>query len=167
MNDNRPKRQSAIDVFFKLVNAVAWVCFVTMLAVMLVQVFTRYVVNHPLAWTEELSRFAYIWAIFLGAILAQRTKSHMTVTILTEKFPPKIRQATEVFVDLFSIAALSVMLYGTAGQLTRNWGILASSIPISYTWVYLAPFICAGSMIILLLAALVKDVKILFSQSHS
>lgn len=167
MDSNRSAWQQAVDGFFKLINGIAWICFVTMIAVMLLQVFTRYVVNHPLAWTEELSRFSYIWAIFLGSIIAQRTKSHMTVTILVDALPAKIRKCLEFFADLFSIAALSVVLYGTIGQMIRTYGILASSIPISYTFVYLALAIGAAGMIALLAASFVRDVKALFSGSES
>ncbi len=155
------------DKVFKLISAVAWVCFVTMIIVMLIQVFTRYVFNHPLPWTEELSRFSYIWAIFLGAILAQRSKSHMTVTILIEKLPSKARLVLEVLTDLFSALVMGIVLYGTWIQMKKTYGILASSIPISYTFVYLALAIGATGMIVLLLADFVRDiVKLASSRSE-
>ncbi len=166
-----PQSQSPLrfvtEKLFKLIEAVAWVCFVAMMVVMLIQVFTRYVFNHPLPWTEELSRFSYIWAIFLGSILAQRSKSHMTVTILIEKIPPTPRLILEILTDIFSALVMAIVLYGTFIQMRKTYGILASSIPISYTFVYLALAIGAGGMILLLIADFFRSIAKLISPPSS
>lgn len=46
---------------------VVGVLFTTMMLVMLVQVFTRNVLNDPMTGTGELSRYLYVWCTFLGA----------------------------------------------------------------------------------------------------
>ncbi|MCC8180075.1 MAG: TRAP transporter small permease, partial [Planctomycetes bacterium] len=151
--------RQVFDRQLQFFNGVAWVFFVLMIAVMLLQVFTRYVINKPIAWTEETSRFSYIWAIFLGAIIAQREKAHMTVTILVDKLPGRLRRAQQVFADCFSMAVLGVVLYGTILQMRRSYGILASTIDISYTYIYLPLAIGAGSMILLLVGSLVRNLR--------
>lgn len=146
--DNQSVGRKVIDLFFNLVNAVAWVCFVAMIAVMLLQVFTRYVFNHPLPWTEEASRFTYIWAIFLGAVIAQRSRAHMTVTILIEKLPRVPQLVLQVLVELFSIAVLCAVFYGTYLQMGKTHGILASSINMSFSYIYLSLALGAGLMVL-------------------
>ncbi|MCL2000561.1 MAG: TRAP transporter small permease [Planctomycetes bacterium] len=149
----------AVEKLFMLIEAAAWICFVVMIVTMLLQVFTRYVINHPLPWTEELSRFSYIYAIFLGAILVQRSKHHMTVTLLVEKLPPGARLVQQVFSDLVSLMVLGIVFHGTWIQMDKTYGILASTIPISYTFIYLALAIGSGGMILLIVTSLIQTVQ--------
>lgn len=49
--------------------------FMTILV--LIQVFSRYVLNSPVAFTEELVRYSLIWTGFIGAAYAFSTREHM------------------------------------------------------------------------------------------
>lgn len=55
------------------------------------QVFFRYVLDASLTWSEELSRFAFIWIIYLGASLAVKREQHVRVTAQYLVIPEKIR----------------------------------------------------------------------------
>lgn len=59
---------------------------VTFLATMCVfiglQIIFRYILNWPLAWTEELARYLFVWVIYLGASMAVRRKRHLKVDIV-------------------------------------------------------------------------------------
>lgn len=46
------------------------------------QVFFRYVVAYSLDWPEELGRYLFIIAVYLGASLAERYDRHLAVTVL-------------------------------------------------------------------------------------
>ena len=39
------------------------------------QVFFRFVLNASLTWSEELSRFAFIWLVYMGAVLGTGSQS--------------------------------------------------------------------------------------------
>jgi TRAP-type C4-dicarboxylate transport system permease small subunit len=47
-----------------------------------VQVLLRYVFSNPVAWIEEMSRYLFVWIVFLGAALAFRRGEHIQVDIL-------------------------------------------------------------------------------------
>jgi|GEM_PF-3645582 len=49
--------------------------FMTILV--LIQVFTRFVLNNPVAFTEELVRYSLIWTGFIGAAYAFSTREHI------------------------------------------------------------------------------------------
>jgi len=58
------------DVFNRVVD---WSCIsaiVLMLGITFYQVITRYIFADPSSWSEELSRYISVWAIFLGAAIA-------------------------------------------------------------------------------------------------
>jgi TRAP-type C4-dicarboxylate transport system permease small subunit len=46
------------------------------------QVVLRYLTYQPVAWTEELSRFSFIWLCLLGAAEGARMSAHFAVDLL-------------------------------------------------------------------------------------
>ena len=55
------------------------------------QIFMRYVLRSGLTWTEELSRFAFIWTIYLGMSLAAKQQQHVRVTAQYLLIPQRMR----------------------------------------------------------------------------
>ena len=50
-------------------NLEKMLCTITlalMSAIIVLQVFFRYVLNNSLAWSEELARYLFIWTIYIG-----------------------------------------------------------------------------------------------------
>jgi TRAP-type C4-dicarboxylate transport system permease small subunit len=53
------------------------------------QVFFRYFVNLPLAWTEEISRYLFVWLIYLASSLAVKKRRHLKVDAVLLLFKAK------------------------------------------------------------------------------
>ena len=70
------------DKVAKVVEYVVIVLFVVTLSACVLQVFTRYVLNNSLRWTDELARYTFIYGNVLGAVLMQRIHGHAAVTAL-------------------------------------------------------------------------------------
>ncbi|MDP1601632.1 MAG: TRAP transporter small permease subunit, partial [Legionella sp.] len=68
-----------------------------MCVVVLMGVFTRYVLNDALPWTEEAARFALLWMSWLGGGLAVRKGAHIAAEFLIDRLPPHVR-AVIVFI---------------------------------------------------------------------
>ena len=64
---------------------------VVSLALMVLMVFSnvvlRYVFNSGITVTEELSRFLFLWLIFVGAIVAMKERAHLGVDTLIARLP--------------------------------------------------------------------------------
>ena len=58
----------------------------------------------PLMWAEEVSRFGYVWAIFLGAGVAMRHARHFTIDIVVNLLGAAMRR----WLDLFKILVIMV-----------------------------------------------------------
>ncbi len=77
------------------------------------QVFTRFVLNHPSTWTEELAVFLLIWVSLLGAAVALNRGAHLGIDYFVGKLPARTRLGTEVFVFLcVSAFSFFVMVVG-------------------------------------------------------
>lgn len=54
------------------------------------QVLIRFVFKFPIPWTEEVSRIAFVYIIFIGATIAVRDKAHINVDFLLVMLPPGV-----------------------------------------------------------------------------
>jgi TRAP-type C4-dicarboxylate transport system permease small subunit len=77
-------------------------CAVTM-AVMVscltVQVLIRVFAGSSLAWTEELSRYSFLWTVYIGAILTAKHNSHVRITAQFLLMPVKARLVFRLLAD--------------------------------------------------------------------
>ncbi|MDQ8030426.1 MAG: TRAP transporter small permease [Bordetella sp.] len=49
------------------------------------QVVLRYLTDEPIAWTEELSRYTFIWLVMLGAAEGSRRAGHFAIDLVTRR----------------------------------------------------------------------------------
>ena len=75
-----------------LLSRIATILLSVMTFLVLYQVFTRYVLNSPAAFTEELVRYSLIWTGFIGAAYAFSTREHMSLVLLQESLKPEGRR---------------------------------------------------------------------------
>lgn len=72
--------------FSRLLEEIVWwaatVFFVLFCIAILLQVFTRYVLNNPLPWSEEAARYLSMWAMFLGAVTVTSRHGHLCVDLV-------------------------------------------------------------------------------------
>ena len=81
----------------KLEEYIMVVLTILMTALIVLQVIMRYIFNNSLAWTEELSRYVFLWAIWIGASYGVKIRTHVRLTILTSKFGPRGQEIVGVF----------------------------------------------------------------------
>lgn len=74
------------------------VCFI------IAQVFFRYVLGQPLAWTEQSSRYLFIWMMMLGAAIVFYRDSAMAFDMLLHTFPKGLQFWIEAFLKVLIIA---------------------------------------------------------------
>lgn len=86
---------------------------IVMTALVVWQVFTRYILNDPSIFTEELVRFILIWTSFLGAAYAFGTRQHMALIFLKEGSRGIAKKLICAFIDLVVlILAVLVLIKG-------------------------------------------------------
>lgn len=81
--------------------------FVTLL---FIQVIFRVVIMESLSWSEELSRFAFVWFAFLGASYAARLGAHNRVTIQFKLLPKIVKNIILLVADSIWILFNIIMI---------------------------------------------------------
>jgi TRAP-type C4-dicarboxylate transport system permease small subunit len=117
--------------------------------VIAMQIISRYVFNNSLHWTEEFSRYAYVWIIFLGAAIAVKEGTHVRIDILLQKLGIKAKRKMDILLSGLMFLTFSYFLYyGVLFVIgTNNSYSSALKIPINI-YVYAAlPLSCLIGMV--------------------
>ena len=112
-------------------NVLAGVSFLAMVALTCWQVLTRYVLQNPSSWSEELVSYLFAWMALFGASLVVGERGHMNIPIVVERMGEKGRKSFAIFAELVALAFSSVILvYGgiqitslAMGQMTSSLGL--------------------------------------------
>lgn len=100
-------------VLAKLLAGIATILLSVMTILVLYQVFTRYILNSPAAFTEELVRYFLIWTGFIGAAYAFLTRQHMSLVLILDKLTPAKRRMLMAVIDiLILVFAIFVITIG-------------------------------------------------------
>lgn len=84
------------------------------------QIIMRSVFNNSLTWSEELTRYIFIWQIWLGVSIAQKEKQHIKVELLFNFFKgERFRAAIDIVATLILIA-FNIFLVVNGGELVRQ-----------------------------------------------
>lgn len=116
-------------------DAVVFVVFWALFAVVFLQFFARYVLNDSPGWTEEIARYLLIGVTFIGSIMAMRKGTHIAVEAIFKYLGPRARHLLLLVIDL-TVALFSIFLAITAAQLSLLTNQYMVSVDISKAWVY-------------------------------
>ncbi|ANU27048.1 hypothetical protein I858_008600 [Planococcus versutus] len=83
-----------------------------MVILIFVQVFTRYIMGDALSWTEEASRYLFIWLIFLSIGISFIEKKHISIDIISDRLPKKAQIILQQSIFLILIALSVFLLIG-------------------------------------------------------
>jgi len=108
-----------MKVFNTLVRGVEWI-LVAMLAMMAILVFgnvvLRYVFNSGIVFSEEVSRFLFMWINLIGALVVLKDHGHLGVTSLVEKFGERGQRVCRFVADALTCICCLLLIHGTWKQ---------------------------------------------------
>ncbi len=81
-----------------------------LVTVVFLQVIFRFILNSPLAWTEELARYSLIWLTFLGAAYAMSLKAHIGMEFFVNLFGVSIRKVLYIIATFASLIFFLLMV---------------------------------------------------------
>ncbi|MEM6741925.1 MAG: TRAP transporter small permease subunit [Pseudomonadota bacterium] len=100
------------DVLLRIGRAFAVGALAIMVAVILAQVFFRYVLNAALPWPDEAARFMMLWMTGLIAPMAYRRGGFVAIDMLERALPVRVAAGLTLF-----LLALSLMVLVYAAQI--------------------------------------------------
>lgn len=139
-------------------NRVAGAFLMVMTAIVMSQVFSRYLLNDSLMWTEEVAKTMMVWIAFLTAPWAYRSGANVGIEIFVEQLPKRFRAMLRVALDLLVMWIIVVFLIEGFGFMLRGDTLWAMSLPIRMSWFYAIVPIGFCAMLCVSLEIVLRDI---------
>jgi len=136
------------SILTRIEEIVSSICLVGMTLIIGIQVFNRYVLEQSLDWSEELGRYLFIWAVYVGCSYAMQEDRHLEVTIIRNYVSARINKfILAVTYGLTIVFCLFCVVYGIQMiQLLITTGQNTPALEIKVYWVFAAVPVGLGLM---------------------
>ncbi|MFC0524679.1 TRAP transporter small permease [Pontibacillus salicampi] len=125
----------------------------------IIQVTTR-MVNVSAIWTEEVAKYSFIWAVFMGAAVMLNRREHFKFDFLLKKLRGKAKQTLFLINDLILLAFSGAILYYGIIAVQTFWNYNWVSLPeMKMGFVWISVPIMGGTMVIYLVAHIYNNIK--------
>lgn len=116
------------------VVAIAALCLIAVCV--FAQVISRYIFGTAITWTEELSSFAMVWAVYMGAAVAVRDQFHIRIMLVVEYLPRSLGLALVIFGDILWMIFCAIMLVVGWEYVSLLWSLVyvSPSLGIDQKW---------------------------------
>jgi TRAP-type C4-dicarboxylate transport system permease small subunit len=141
----------------EIIKYVLIVIMVTLILAVFFQVLFRFILNQPLAWTEELARYCLIWITFLGASYAMSLKAHIGLSIVVDRSPVFLKQFFIILAGLVSIGFFWIMIQQGFNLASRSMTQLSPVLRLPMGYIYLVIPISGIFLAINLLQSIWED----------
>ena len=140
-----------IDGFCRLLNGLMAACLALMVVLVFGNVFMRYALNSGITLSEELSRWLFVWTIFMGAIVALKEHGHLGTDMLVGKLGPMGKKVCYVLSHGLILWICYLLFVGSYAQAVINLESTSAVMEVSLSWLYLPGMLFAvlGGLIIL------------------
>ena len=153
----------------KLEEVVLCLSLVATTLIIFMQIIMRSVFNSSLTWSEELTRYIFIWQIWLGVSIAQKEKQHIRVELLFTIFKnEKFTKVIEIIAGLILIGFnVFLVVYGweVVQQMIQR-GNLSGAMRMPMWYVFLSLPVSSFIFGLRLIGQLVTDIRILLGKEQ-
>lgn len=117
---HRSASRSAFDLVYRCSAALAGLAFVSIAALVVLQVVSR-IAGFHLAGLVDYATYAMVAALFLGIGPALRRGSHVRVTLVLGVVPPKLRRAMELGCLAIGTGLMTCFAWYAVGLALNSW----------------------------------------------
>jgi TRAP-type C4-dicarboxylate transport system permease small subunit len=139
-----------LDGYCRLIDALIALALAIMVVLVFGNVVLRYVFNSGIAISEELSRWLFVWMVFLGAIVGLREHAHLGMDSLVKALSPAGRKACYAASHALMLYASVLLTIGSWKQTLLNWDTTAPASNFSVGIFYLSGVVFGVSAIAIL-----------------
>ena len=133
----------------RLLVFLACMCTVGYIVAVLIQIFSRTFLPFTPAWTEEIARYFFIYAVAFAAGPAARANSYVAVDIITAMIPRQFKKICQIGTNLILVAFSGFFLFKCVPKFAfMRARFVSTAMEIPMQWIYFALVILFASLII-------------------
>jgi TRAP-type C4-dicarboxylate transport system permease small subunit len=123
-------------------------------------VFSRYALNRPLPWPEEVGVFLYIWMSYLGAAAVLRQRRHIAIGFFVDSMSPRWRSLVTIFTHALMLGFFAIVI-------TYAWRVMPAQLTIEIgaavrlprAYLTLSLFLASISMLLTSLQIILEEIR--------
>ncbi len=151
-------KNATMDKLFKGIDYLTGILTGLMVLFVFLNVVLRTCFNSGLTWSEELSRYLFVFVTYVGAISAMRVNGHLGVDTLISRVPRPLQMVMYVVSQLVIAALMCILVHGAGKMVLQNTESRTAALGISYALLYSAGIITGVSIAAMALANIVYAV---------
>lgn len=134
-----------VDLYFKLLKLLIVLCMVGMIVLVFGNVLLRYAFNSGISVSEELSRWLFVWMIFLAALVALKERAHLGLDSLVKRLPPLGKRICLVIGHVLMLYVCWLVFSGSWQQALINLDVVAPASGLSMALFYATGLVFGAS----------------------
>ncbi|PRY85086.1 TRAP transporter small permease [Donghicola tyrosinivorans] len=150
----------------RLIEALIVFLLVFMVVIVFANVVLRYGFNSGIHLSDELSRYAFVWLTFLGAIVTFRENAHVNIETLVSRFGRRGRLVCMGLTQGVVMICAAAMVMGTLRLHPLNATMKATVSGIPMSWVSDVLGVCGAGIFLIAAVRLVAILTGRISQSE-
>ncbi len=110
-------------------------------AIILSQVFSRYVLGKPLIWAEELATYLLIWLGFVAASVAYKLRRHIAIQTFQSLLPETVLRISGALIHVLILVILTIVIWyiPDAMRTERMQSTVGLPINVGLHWFFTVP----------------------------
>ena len=125
-----------------------------------IQIFSRFTALIPAyIWTEEMSRFFFIWMVMIGAMIGVRERLHFDVDIWSD-LSPRANAMLRIVANLFVLGFTGVTIYWGIEFTKFGWNQTSELADLPMWLIFIAWPLAGVTWLLFLIEAFVRDVDL-------
>lgn len=140
-----------LNRLFKAIEILIAVLLGIMIVLVFANVVARKVFNYGFVWSEEITRFSFIYLVYLGAIVAMKENRHLLVETVLVRLSHKVKKYLYAALQIIIIVLMILLTKGSYMLViqTMNDSWAATHLPQGVIW---ASGLIAGTAIAVIAA---------------
>jgi TRAP-type transport system small permease protein len=118
--------KQVVELYFKTLRVLIAALLAGMVILVFGNVVLRYAANSGIPVSEELSRWFFVWLVFLGSVVALRDHAHLGIDTLVRKLPAMGRKGCFALSHSLMIFVSAMFLVGSWDQFLINLHVRAT-----------------------------------------
>lgn len=146
----------------KLEKIILWLLamlFAVMVVSLFYQIVMRFLFKSANAWSEELTRYSFIWMTMLGSAVATRRSRNMDVDFIVKRMPKPLRNVNTVITKGLIIAFLLVITVYGISLVGITFKQLSAGLRVPMAYIYAAVPTGGILMLIFTIELIIYDIK--------
>ena len=122
--------------FITVLDMIQVTLFAGLVVLSFANVFSRYIFNNSLTWAEEITRYMFIWLVYLGSALCIRRRKHIVMDLVISEMKGTLRKVFSLINNLVMLAFVLFLAKQAFGMMPILSTQTSSALHIPMSYIY-------------------------------